>query len=381
MSLCVAVVVPEGIVVAGDSRTTQTIAGINRVASDNAVKVFDLAKGIVAATAGWAFLQPSGDNMQKNISSVVEEFKATIPEGSTVQRIATLLWEYFNNVYQQHIAQLPKSALAPGMVALNFIVAGYDSGASDGALYTVDIPSTVAPSQPARSTKGASGPWWIGQVDVLARILKGYDAAAYQFPFLKTALEDPANKALIAGLEYSIFCSTMTIQDAIDFAVEMIRVTIAVQKFTAGTLSKLGSVAGVGGPIDIVVVRPRQENLWSHGKPSTHDRGPTRSNYRDVSLPKAIVGSLESHATRAIRSSQWPPLSHRPHLEALRSGSYQDGHSTRESPTRPCLPLRERERPAQPDMGICLQAQQTLLLWQSPAVGSAVVQEWAWLAE
>jgi hypothetical protein len=75
-------------------------------------------------------------------------------------------------------------------------------------------------------------------------------------------MQDPANQVLINGLEYSLFCNTMNIQDAIDFAVEMIRVTITIQRFTAGILSNLGSVAGVGGPIDIAVVQPRKKVTW-----------------------------------------------------------------------------------------------------------------------
>jgi hypothetical protein len=99
-------------------------------------------------------------------------------------------------------------------------------------------------------------------VEVLTRILKGYDFRASELPFFETALQNPADKKLIGGLEYSLFCHTMTVQDAIDFAVEMIRVTITVQRFTAGILSNLGAVAGVGGPIDIVVVRPQEGITW-----------------------------------------------------------------------------------------------------------------------
>jgi hypothetical protein len=261
VSLCIAVVIPEGIVLAGESRQTQIIAGVNRVASDNAVKVFELTDRIVAATAGWAFIQPQGTALQKNISGVVEDFKATISPTSTVKETATLLWKYFNRVYQEHIAQLPKTAVSPGSTALNFIVAGYDPESSEGTLYSIEIPSTASPTAPVRSTNVA-GPWWIGQIDVLARIINGYDFRAAGFPFVKTAMQDPASKALMDGLSYSLFCNTMNVQDAIDFAVEMIRVTITIQRFTAGIMSNLGAVAGVGGPIDVVVVQPRQRVMW-----------------------------------------------------------------------------------------------------------------------
>lgn len=161
---------------------------------------------------------------------------------------------------------VPADKLAPNLVAINFMIAGYDSPTSEGELYSVEIPSTTPPTTPVRSTNSNSGPWWMGQTEVVARIVKGYDFRAHDFPFFDTAMQDPANKDQMGGLEHFLFANLMTIQDAIDFAVEMIRITITVQRFIAGTVNEItgkkGSVAGVGGPIDVVVVRPRAENLW-----------------------------------------------------------------------------------------------------------------------
>jgi hypothetical protein len=261
VSLCVAVVIPEGVIFAGESRQTQFIAGVNRTASDSAFKVFELTDAVLAATAGWAFLQPQGATMQKNISSIIEDFKSTITVNSTVSETARLLWQHFNTAYQQHIAQIPASAVGPGSVAIDFAVGGYDRGSSDATLFSVQIPSTNPPTTPVR-TSNIPGPWWIGQIDVASRILKGYDVRALEIPFVQAAMRDPANKQRLDELEYMIFCNTMTVQDAIDFAVAMIQVTITIQRFTAGTVGQLGSVAGVGGPIDIAVVQPRQKVKW-----------------------------------------------------------------------------------------------------------------------
>ena len=65
MSLCITLVTPEGIVMAGESRQTQVIGGVNRIGSDNAIKVFDLTDTVLASTAGWAFLQPQGVAMAR----------------------------------------------------------------------------------------------------------------------------------------------------------------------------------------------------------------------------------------------------------------------------------------------------------------------------
>lgn len=248
--------------VAGESRQTQLIAGVNRIGSDSAVKVFDLTETILAATAGWAFLQPQGAPMQRNIASLVEDFKATIPAGSSVKEVAALLWTRFESIYEQHIAQLPASTVPADQSALNFIVAGYDPGSRRGTLFSVAIPSGAAPGSESRSSD-QPGPWWIGQVDVVARIINGFDPRALQLAFVQTANQG-ANSATtqLDGLSYAVYYNTMSLQDAIDFAVGMIQVTITIQRFTAGIATQLGAVAGVGGPIDVAVVQPGKTVRW-----------------------------------------------------------------------------------------------------------------------
>jgi len=77
---------------AGESRQTQVVGVVNRIGSDSAIKVFELTDTVLAVTAGWAFLQPHGSTMMRNISSLIEDFKPTIAASSGVQAIATLLW-------------------------------------------------------------------------------------------------------------------------------------------------------------------------------------------------------------------------------------------------------------------------------------------------
>jgi hypothetical protein len=260
MSLCISVAIPEGIVMAGESRQTQIIGGVNRISSDSAVKVFQLSETVLAATAGWAFLQSQGSAIQRNISSLVEIFKPSIPANSTVEAIATQLWTYFNSVYQSHISYLPGSAMPAGQVALNFIVAGYDPGSTLGQVYVVDIPSTTPPM--AARTSENPGAWWIGQVDVVARIMNGYDFRILNLPLVQSANQAATARQQLDGFNYAIFWNAMSIQDAIDFAVAMIQVTTTIQKFTAGIAMQPGEVAGVGGSIDVAIVRPNENVTW-----------------------------------------------------------------------------------------------------------------------
>lgn len=262
MSLCIAVVIPEGIVVAGESRQTQIVANVNRIGTDSATKVFGLTDTVLAATTGWAFLQPQGATAPRNVASLVEDYKPTIPAGASVQAIAALLWQHFNGIYTQHIAQLPGSAVTAGQTALNFIVAGYDPASRQGELFSIEIPSPTAPTATSRST-AQPGPWWIGQVDVVARLINGFDPRAVSLPFVQTAIQtNPAAPTEFVGLQYAVYYNTMTMQDAIDFAVGLIQITITIQRFTAGIATQLGSVAGVGGPIDVAVVQPGEDVRW-----------------------------------------------------------------------------------------------------------------------
>ena len=266
MSLCISVVTAEGIVVAGESRQTQIIGGVNRVGSDSAIKVFELTDTVLAATAGWAFLQPQGAAMARNISSLVEDFKPTIAPGSSVQQIATDLWNHFNGIYQQHTAQIAGSAVPAGQSALNFVVAGYDPGSRTGLLYGIDIPSDAFPGAAGR-TSNDPGPWWIGQVDVVARIMNGFDPNIGALTILQAAQQAGTLATQLSGLNYVVSWSTMTVQDGIDFATAMIQVTSTIQKFTAGIGMKPGGIAGVGGPIDLAVVRPGKARVeWVNQK-------------------------------------------------------------------------------------------------------------------
>jgi len=265
VSLCLAVVTPEGIVVAGDSRQATVVGGITRIGSESAVKVFELTDTVVAATAGWAFLQPQSSPAWRSISSFIDDFRITIPAGSNVQAIAARLWTYFSALYQQHITQNPNTVLPAGQVAVGFFVAGYDPGSRVGSLFALDIPSAAAPATPGR-TSTSPGPWWIGQVDVVARIVNGYDPQITNLPLLQAAEQAGAAKPQLDKLSYIIPWNAMTVQDGIDFAVSMIQITTIIQKFAAGTVLQPGGLAGVGGPIDVAVVKPGGTVTWVQRK-------------------------------------------------------------------------------------------------------------------
>jgi hypothetical protein len=129
-------------------------------------------------------------------------------------------------------------------------------------MYVFTVPSADPPAD-ANRTGDNPGAWWMGTVDVVARIMNGVDYRLFGLPFVQAA-NGPNNAVLleIGGLTYIVNWSGMTLQDAIDFAVGMIQITMTVQRFTAGTNAQPGGIANVGGPIDVAVVRPGGRVQW-----------------------------------------------------------------------------------------------------------------------
>jgi hypothetical protein len=148
---------------------------------------------------------------------------------------------------------------------LTFAVSGYDPGSRIAELYVFNVPSAQPPSTPNR-TSDTPGAWWMGTVDVVARIVNGFDYRAMELSFVKAANLDNAAVTQLGGLTYVVGWHAMTLQDAIDFAVGMIQITITVQRFTAGIRNQIGGIANVGGPIDVAVVQPGDVVKWIRRK-------------------------------------------------------------------------------------------------------------------
>lgn len=260
MTLILAVTNPEGIVIAGDSRQTYTRQGggisTNRIGSDSGVKVFELTSEVFAATTGWAFLRPQGAPSSRNISSLVDDFKPTIQPNTPIAALAANLHTHFTAIYQWHVGQRYDAPVAAGQAALSFLVGGYDQGSRTGVVYQCDIPGVVAQ---VRDTDNPL-PYWLGQVDVVARIMLGYDPRLLQLPAIQPI--QAAITTQVASLNYVVSWATMTLQDAIDYAVSMIQTTITIQRFADGITARPGSPPGVGGPIDVAVCKPGQPMRW-----------------------------------------------------------------------------------------------------------------------
>jgi 20S proteasome alpha/beta subunit len=304
MSLGINVTIPEGIVLAADSRQTyRNQKGMARVGSDSASKVFRLGSRMGLVIAGLAFLPQQ--TVLKNVSGFIDDFHQTIPiDKLSVGEVAKELSQYFDArvPYREQLKNIPASIKADmarqgmelldlkeeptrvvfhfknqqGQVqeavaapdGLQFILAGYNKDKSTEA-YMIYVPGATDQARDSRKQGKEYGAGWIGQTDVVTRIVLGFDPRLQGIPLVREAaskIGEPAVQQQLRGVEYSIQWGTMTLQDAVDFCQLAIETTTAIQRFSDGVLMDPGDMTGVGGPIDLAVITYDKGFIWLNRK-------------------------------------------------------------------------------------------------------------------
>lgn len=229
MSLVTTLFTREGIVMAADSRLTlhQSLpsAGSNTpvqnlgvAQSDSTVKLFLTPGGVGISTYGAA------DIAGVPLTGFMDSF---VLEGRTRTALA---------VQEEARSLLAFFRAMPNPPAAQFHVAGYDRGTgspADPQVWHVDV---AANSSNRVNPPGQQGAAWGGEADILYRILQPVwtrDSDGNYQP-------QPT---------FPVLWQFFTLQDAIDFAVFAIRTT-------TDTLRFLPRPKTVGGPIDVLVIRP-----------------------------------------------------------------------------------------------------------------------------
>jgi hypothetical protein len=221
MSLVVTVFVPEGIVMAGDSRLTLAYQERKKerekpmtvehqvVLSDNAYKVEVLQKANVGvATFGATII----DNMP--VTRYIWRFERTeVSEAEPVVSVANKLVTYFRSQF-------------PG-VEVGFHVCGYRRE-EEGSVPYVYFCHTTKETEPKRWNADEEGETKFG-------VIRSGD----------THVVD----RLIDQKSLPVF-SAMPLQDAVDYAIYLISTTIETLRFEP-------KFPSVGGPIDVLVINPR----------------------------------------------------------------------------------------------------------------------------
>jgi hypothetical protein len=255
MSLGIVIKVPEGLVLAAESRITigaqmNTPMGVQQlpVYFDNATKLlsFSLPNNTVGVvTYGQAVI---GIQNPRTAASFISEFEAGLPkeEHLSVLAFAEKISEFYLKQWRLTMPPDDKISNVPNMT---FVIAGFNPDDIYGQVYIVEIPR--APKPVERSKNNEFGITFGGQHEIVSRIMMGYDIRLPET--LKKGLNlTPEQTAkfdvLLNQFGLAVPLQVLALQDGIDLACFFIRTTMDAQKLSMG-------IRGVGGAIDVAIIK------------------------------------------------------------------------------------------------------------------------------
>jgi hypothetical protein len=235
MTFIIVVAVREGIVMASDSRITlnntrqegeKQVIQMAISQSDSNSKAFLTHSNIGIFTCGDADIQ--GVPIAGYIESFINEI--LIPVNYEVDQVPEKLLEYFRK-----FPEIPKTI---------FTVAGYKK---TGNIFQQHVWEVNVSANIAKRLNNPEECWvsWSGETDVLTRL--NNDVAVMQ--------ADGTYQPLAS---YPVEFGFFTLQDAIDYCLYAVRVTIDTMRFQARPKT-------VGGPVDVLVLKPN-EAKWIQKK-------------------------------------------------------------------------------------------------------------------
>jgi hypothetical protein len=236
MSLIISVYVPEGIVLAGDSRLTlnwtdktQTGEQNNSITtSDSYTKIYSLANKFGLGVFGEVFVN------EINICGSINQFVTeNITTDTTIDEIPERLIHFFGEKFNYPVT--------------HFYLVGYkmEDGISVPHTYSIALAERSYRRSNFESDYIINGANWGGEIEVLSRIL------------LTVKMQRGDEWAEVA--DNAIPWNFMTLQDAVDFGVYAVRTTIDTMRFQQKEKT-------VGGPIDVLVIQPHQEPVFIQKK-------------------------------------------------------------------------------------------------------------------
>lgn len=232
MSLVLTVFVPEGIVIAGDSRLSLTYSTKEEqsqkeyhhiiTASDSNDKIFLIHDKFGLGIFGAADIK--GMPIAGFINRFIEE---KVTSSTEINQIPQLLLDFFGQPYN--------------FPAIVFYIAGYkiENGVSTQQVYILNV-ATKQINQ-VNTLENPFGANWGGETEVMSRLLSP----------VKLKQGDQWKELQGAPLPFNFF----TLQDAIDFAIYAVRTTIESFRFQQRPKT-------VGGAIDILVLKPGERPFW-----------------------------------------------------------------------------------------------------------------------
>lgn len=282
MTICIAVKVSEGIVLASDSTATIMGWATNPPSGEPSVlKTYDHArklshvKDYPIGTLSWgSYLIGS-----RSVESLIKEYEYSLPSlveatekrkstnkssgnpyNYSVQKIADGLFQHIKAFYDK---EFQGSFEKP---ELGILVSGYSSGQffPEQWLFSLPQSTVLTPVRPDKDNKPEFGANWFGVTDSIVRLHHGRDdrIVAKLADRFKVPMHEISE--LLKEFEYPVIFHGMPLQDAIDYATYMINVVIGRFRFVIGAPL-------CGGEVDVAVITPNaftwvQRKSWKSNR-------------------------------------------------------------------------------------------------------------------
>jgi hypothetical protein len=249
LTLVVATVVRDAIVVGADSRTSAVFGpnGQWRIGTDYADKLFQIHNYAVG-TAGAAVLAG------RSIASHMEDVGAALPIGASFDALCVALEAHFQALHAAEIARLQPGSPTAGLDTY-FLVAGYDAGRGRVDRIYFTAPAVGVPTVVERRTQIAPGILsvaWIGNIEYCERLIFGYSTSMFA-PGLVPAQVDQLIRQTEARVPYDLY----TVQDAMDLTSFLFQATMFMQRAQINRPAIINTdYPNVGGEVDYARIGP-----------------------------------------------------------------------------------------------------------------------------
>lgn len=274
MTVCVSIKVSEGLVLAADSTaallgslqdpTGKTATGILKT-YDHGRKLSHL-KDYPIGTLAWGAALIGA----RSVESLIKEYEYTLPSLEeeeekikerrnrgelnadvrftySVSEISKGLLNHVKKFYSEEFSIHPVEK----QPQLGILVSGYSSGKFFPDQWLIDLPTSdklieIRPDVRGKPDFGAN---WFGLTDAIVRLHWGRDDGALAILAEKFKASPEEIQGFLSGLQYPVLFNGMPLQDAIDYAVYIVNVTIGRFRFVVGAPL-------CGGEIDVAVITP-----------------------------------------------------------------------------------------------------------------------------
>lgn len=267
MSIVVAVRVGEGLVIAADSAST--LMGQTSDGQVGVVKVFNHAAKVIQlrdypmAVASWG----AGNLGARTISSLVEEFanqRSPMAQAEKDLSVKTEAKELMGHLVEFYDQANPSWRDQPAHATVGVLVGGYSGTGFFPEEYAFTVPDGNFKRLRAPGPKGEQdfGANWFGMTDAVVRLHHGRDDALKEILKQSGVADDTVDevmKKIQSELQYPVPFAGMPLQDAVDYAMFMVGVTVGRYRFVAGPEL-------CGGAIDVATVTRHEGFRWVQRK-------------------------------------------------------------------------------------------------------------------